>query len=266
MTMGERIRQAREEAGLSQRELAGDVMTRNMLSALEHDGANPSVGTLRYLADKLCKPVGYFFGEAAVGAEDLERMARGREAFGRGDYDGCLGYLEGIAPEFETEGAFLKALALLNQAKRMTEQGRLPFAKVLLEQSRAVAENTPYFSCIEREWILAMARVEGGKVLGMLEGEDEALILRAKYCLEEGQTERAEALLDAAENRDAQWQLLRGEVFYRREEYEAAAECYHRAEKEYPAQSIKRLEICYREMDNYKMAYYYAKLARNEEQ
>ena len=41
MTMGQRILAARLAAGLSQRELAGEEITRNMLSSLEHDTANP---------------------------------------------------------------------------------------------------------------------------------------------------------------------------------------------------------------------------------
>ena len=62
MTMGERLRRAREEAGLSQRQVCGDQITRNQLSQLEHDRVGPSVETLRYLAGQLGRPVSYFFG------------------------------------------------------------------------------------------------------------------------------------------------------------------------------------------------------------
>ena len=86
MTMGQRILRARQEAGLSQRQLAGEVMTRNMLSALEHDGANPSVATLRYLSEKLGKPVSYFLGEAVLPARQVETLCAAREAFASGDF------------------------------------------------------------------------------------------------------------------------------------------------------------------------------------
>ena len=66
MTMGERLRQAREEAGLSQRQVCGDQITRNQLSQLEHDRVGPSVETLRYLARQLGKPVSYFLGEICL--------------------------------------------------------------------------------------------------------------------------------------------------------------------------------------------------------
>ena len=58
MTIGQRILTARQEAGLSQRQLAGESITRNMLSAIEHDKAKPSLDTLQYLSGVLGKPVG----------------------------------------------------------------------------------------------------------------------------------------------------------------------------------------------------------------
>ena len=93
MTMGARIRQARIEAGMSQRQLAGETMTRNMLSALEHDSANPSIGTLRYLSDKLCKPIGYFLGEDIP---ELLQMRRIRNLYQQGEYEQCIKEMEQI--------------------------------------------------------------------------------------------------------------------------------------------------------------------------
>ena len=50
MELGEKLRLARQEAGLSQRQLCGDVITRNMLSQIENGSAKPSMETLRYSA------------------------------------------------------------------------------------------------------------------------------------------------------------------------------------------------------------------------
>ena len=66
MELGKRIRQARLEAGLSQRQLCGEQITRNMLSQIENGSARPSMDTLRYLAAQLGKPIGYFLEEQAV--------------------------------------------------------------------------------------------------------------------------------------------------------------------------------------------------------
>ena len=47
MELGEKLRQARLEAGLSQRQLCGEDITRNMLSQIEHGSAKPSMKTLQ---------------------------------------------------------------------------------------------------------------------------------------------------------------------------------------------------------------------------
>ena len=59
MELGKRLQQARLEAGLSQKQLCGDRITRNMLSQIEHGTAKPSMTTLQYLAERLGKSVGY---------------------------------------------------------------------------------------------------------------------------------------------------------------------------------------------------------------
>ena len=46
MTLGEKIRQVRLERGLTQEQLAGDRITRNQLSQIENDLAQPSMRTL----------------------------------------------------------------------------------------------------------------------------------------------------------------------------------------------------------------------------
>ena len=53
MELGQRIKQARLEAGLSQRQLCGETVTRNMLSQIENGTAKPSMGTLCFFAERL---------------------------------------------------------------------------------------------------------------------------------------------------------------------------------------------------------------------
>ena len=53
MELGQRLRQARQAAGLSQRQLCGDTITRNMLSQIENGTARPSMQTLEILAERL---------------------------------------------------------------------------------------------------------------------------------------------------------------------------------------------------------------------
>lgn len=64
MTIGEKVRKARKEQKLTQSQLAGDEMTKSMLSQIENNNASPSMKNLRHLANKLGKPIAYFLEES----------------------------------------------------------------------------------------------------------------------------------------------------------------------------------------------------------
>ena len=266
MTMGERIRQARVEAGLSQRQLAGEMMTRNLLSALEHDGANPSVNTLKYLSEMLCKPIGYFLGEDIPEAPGVREMEQARRCFSNGEYETCLKEVKSIqAPTFQPEMALLEVLCLLEMAKSARMDGKLPYCRELLRECENAMEQCPYMKEeIRKKWLmesaLAAIGTERAKFAAQLPPEDGAMLLRAEGALQDGAYHKAVTLLDAVEDQQSvQWNMLRGELYFVQKDYGKAAQCYHRAEGEMPEKTVKRLEICYREMGDYKMAYYYAK-------
>lgn len=62
--LGERIRRKREELGLSLRELAERTdLTASFLSQIERDLADPSIKSLRRIAEALGVPVFYFLAE-----------------------------------------------------------------------------------------------------------------------------------------------------------------------------------------------------------
>lgn len=73
-TIGEKIRHLRKSMGLTQSELAGDFMTKSMLSQIENGRAYPSMRTLQYLASRLKQDPAYFLEEpSAVPIRDLLR-------------------------------------------------------------------------------------------------------------------------------------------------------------------------------------------------
>lgn len=61
--IGERIKHLRKQLGLTQTDLAGEHMTKSMLSQIENGKALPSMRTLSYLAEKLGQEPGYFLEE-----------------------------------------------------------------------------------------------------------------------------------------------------------------------------------------------------------
>lgn len=137
MELGEKLRQARLEAGLSQRQLCGEVITRNMLSQIESGKARPSMATLQYLASQLGKTAGYFLEENVAASVNAEKMAEARRAYAAKDHSAVLQILKEYQqpdPLFEQEHAYLMALCTIAIGKERLEGGNPLEAVPLLEQ------------------------------------------------------------------------------------------------------------------------------------
>lgn len=63
MNLGEKIKKLRATRKITQAALAGDKITRNMLSQIENGKASPSLETLAYIAKELKMPVSYFLSD-----------------------------------------------------------------------------------------------------------------------------------------------------------------------------------------------------------
>ena len=63
MEIGEKIKKLRTEKLMTQKELAGTEITRNMLSRIENGAAQPSLDTLRYIAKKLNVSAGFLLAQ-----------------------------------------------------------------------------------------------------------------------------------------------------------------------------------------------------------
>ncbi|KAI7258249.1 hypothetical protein KC345_g10599 [Hortaea werneckii] len=59
-TIGDKVKQLRKAKGLTQTDLAGEHMTKSMLSQIENGRALPSMSTLQFLAGRLGTDAGYF--------------------------------------------------------------------------------------------------------------------------------------------------------------------------------------------------------------
>ena len=89
LSLGQRIKRARQAAGLTQAALAAPDLTKGFISLLEHDRAKPSVATLEHLAARLGQPVAYFLDGAGVASEKLLAVlaSRGRGELSRRQYE-----------------------------------------------------------------------------------------------------------------------------------------------------------------------------------
>ncbi len=74
--IGERIRAARAEAGMSQSQLGKPHFTRAYISAVELGKIQPSMKSLEFLCTRLGKPMSFFVGERDRGLDATIRSAR----------------------------------------------------------------------------------------------------------------------------------------------------------------------------------------------
>lgn len=254
MELGQRLKQARLEAGLSQRQLCGDTITRNMLSQIENGSARPSMDTLRVLAGRLGKPVSYFLEEQAVSVNQSiitqARQLPARQA---------LALLEDYRdpdPVFDPERYLMEALRCMELAQTAINEKRLGYAVTLLERARDAGSRTPYFTqdLERRRLLLCHAAGEPAEsLLCTLPDSTDEFILRAQA---EKDPVRRGQLLDAAPGKTPAWHYLRAEVYFSQDDFQNAAEHYRQAPES--TRVYARLEQCYRELEDYKMAYFYA--------
>ncbi len=218
--------------------------------------------TLRYLASKLQKPVSYFLEEDVVISPNQELMARARENWEAGESGEVWLLLKQFRqpdPVLQREWEYLSFASALEAAKKAMAEEKYLYARQLLEEAAAFARGIP---AQERQRLLLLGQIPGvdpAEIAGKLPSLDEELLLRAEAALMEKNTDRAEALLEAAENRDCgTWNLLRGKVLMARKQYDRAAVCLQKAETELPADCVPLLEICFRELNDFKRAYEYS--------
>lgn len=145
--LGKKIRELRLQKGMTQAALAGDTVTRNMLSQIENGVAQPSVATIIDIAERLEVPTEYFFSDC----EDVNvfrkigMIDKIRKAFASGDYGRCIYRLEHLGV-FDEETEYLYAESCLALGMSLYREGKLRSAESYFEKALAHAQNTHYVS------------------------------------------------------------------------------------------------------------------------
>ena len=260
MTLGERIRELRVERGLSQRQLCGDQITRNMLSQIENGSARPSMDTLRYLAEQLQLPLSYFLEEEGTVSVNQGVMAQARQAFLQGQWETVRSLLLSFQmPDeiFAWEKELLLAKTNLALAQQAITEGKTPYALKLLQELEGVG--CPYYGQ-ELEGQRRLLLAQTGQTDVDLDAPElsQWLLAKARQAMEKGEPAVARSYLDvySVENGEDFW--LRGQVLFAMGAYSQAAECFHKVEDEKGKAVYEKLEQCYQAMEDYKMAYTYA--------
>lgn len=260
MELGKRIKEARLAMGLSQRQLCGDEITRNMLSQIENGSARPSMKTLQYLAARLGKSVSFFLEEDALASPNSGCMDAARRLYDGGEFAAARQALEtyrGPDQVYDRERELLWVLTHLALAEQALREDRTVYAQELLQKADM---STAYCGeALQRQRLLLLGRIRGQKVSRRLPSLDEELLLRAEEALADGDTVRAVHLLEAMEHPGSpRWNLARGQCALAESRYEAAARYFQAAEAQFPKETAPKLELCYRELGDYRRAYEYA--------
>lgn len=250
MELGQKIKALRLEKGLSQRQICGEFMTRNMLSLIENGAAKPSMDTLRYLAARLETPVSYFLEEQVVTSPNERLMGDARAALALGNLDGLRQALDGFRePDavFWEERQLLEFYWHLQQGAGALAQARLPYACTLLE--RALALPGLYITKALRQRARVLLTLAGGE--GHPDNEDTALLALA---MEETDPRRQAAILEAAEDQEsAQWNRAMAKARMGLGEYGKALEALQKCPES--RETLQAVEICCRELGDFKGAY-----------
>jgi tetratricopeptide (TPR) repeat protein len=219
--LGERLRQLRVAAGLTQSELAGDRFSKEYVSQIERGKTRPTAGTIEWLADRLGVDAGFLASGVATDERSrLEGALTRAEALyeAQEDEDAAEAFEPLPAAARATGVPELQVRALVGSGLAKMRLGQHRAAFVLFTEARAISE-AGAFSDVERADVLARlgsCRVQLNSIQTALALFNEAL----------GLAERSGLPCDALKANILSW---RARCWLIQRDYEAAKEDVERA-------------------------------------
>jgi tetratricopeptide (TPR) repeat protein len=216
--IGDRIRVARIEAGLSQAQLGAPHFTRAYVSAIELGKVRPAMKSLDFMAEKLGKPSSYFLEDAKADRRRQEHaalLARGSQLISEGKTSEAIVLLEPLVKRASTPAE--RATLQRSLGRAYTQARRAPEAIAVLNEALR------FFKTADDSEQVARTRSQLGT----------AMLEMRTYAEAQQELESALAFMSKAEVKDP---LLKvhtiynlGVSFYMRGDYRAAAQQFDRA-------------------------------------
>jgi tetratricopeptide (TPR) repeat protein len=221
LRLGERLRQLRVAAGMTQTELAGDRFSKEYVSQIERGKTRPTTETIQWLAEQLGVDAGFLAN--GVSADERGRvdaaLARADALVEARRNDEALAAFDEVRAAVSATGLpELEVRALSGEAILRLRRGEVRQGIELLERARAVTESNS-FSDVERADVLfrlGIARFMLNSVQTAIALFDEALSV----------AERSEIPSDQLRSNILSW---RSRCYRRRRDFEAAREDVERA-------------------------------------
>lgn len=141
--LGEKIKKLRKMRGLTQAELVGNTVTRNMLSNIENGKACPSLETLISIAERLSVSVSYLISEEDDFAfyEKKRKISQIYRAFSAKNFPACIDLINSIN-EKDNELYYLLSASYLELGKKEVAYGSLVTASKNLEAAIEFSSKT----------------------------------------------------------------------------------------------------------------------------
>ena len=219
--IGERIRKARTDAGLSQAALGAPHFTRAYVSAIELGKVRPAMKSLEFMAEKLGKPTSYFMEDAEADRRRQEHsvtVARGNQLISEGKAAEAIPLFEAMTKTAVSPAE--RAILQRSLGRAYTQASRAPEAIAVLNDALR------FFKATGDSEQIARTRSQLGAALVEMRTFGEA----------QGELESALAYMSKVDVKDP---LLRvhtvynlGVSFYMRGDYHAAALQFERAARE----------------------------------
>jgi tetratricopeptide (TPR) repeat protein len=219
--LGDRLRQLRVSAGMTQSDLARERFSKEYISQIERGKTRPTRETVEWLAAQL--GVDATFLESGVSNDERARaeaiLARAEVLAERRDYDGAVEeFTNALAPVVATGAVELHVRALSGEAWARMHRGDVRVGIDLLEQARGLVEGAS-FSDLDRAEVLfrlGVARYLISSIATSVALFAEALSL----------SERSPLPTDTLRAKILTW---RSRCYRRQRDYEAAREDVERA-------------------------------------
>lgn len=280
MNIGERIRELRISKLMTQSELAGNQITRNMLSCIENGSANPSLSTIIYIAGRLNVPAGFLLAEEGdeIVYRKMSNLSNIKRAYTAGDLRGCRSLCISTCPEPDDEINLLLANCDAGIAVEEFWNGKLRSACRFFDEALSYAEKSIYpTETIEAEarlYFRYMERISHTLYSDMLDEEKSLHIqkasafsayLAALEAMDVEDDSAVDAFLQTADPTTFFSIHLRIRTMMRQKDFKTS----HKAllqllNAETPLNKIElytvlcELEVCCRESEDFKGAYNYA--------
>lgn len=276
--IGEKIKDIRCAKMMTQQELAGEFITRNMLSRIENGFALPSIPTLIYIAERLGVPPGYLLADESeefhyrkkAGMPDIMR------AYAAGDWGICRDLCENLGGR-DDEIRYIESLCIYNEAKERFDAGELrrsaqlfdlfkrAAAEVIYPVNNLIGESDSYILCIATISTSLVADIETASTPSVLSLSDPFCRYFAQLVYSE-----SNGLTPYVSDGTTNDFLLYGEHLNAKSKMKLGrfSEAYHILKKiltsdfSIPAPMLyfifTDLEVCCRELSDYRGAYEYS--------